>query len=277
MSTSASSRRARVAWRTLHNVFTTPSLLLPSLMFPLFNFTAFAGGLYQSDADRGFDFARATRRSSSSSSCSSPRPSAVSSRLRHRPRLRGRLRPAAAPRRAESPRDPGRLRAGRGRPLGIVAAMRHRRRSRRRACRSVATASTWSALYMLALLDQHRPGCSGQPASRCASHGAGRAAHADAGVPRRCSSRPCTSRSISSPAGSRRWRRSTRSRHARGREGADRRRPGGGRARLRGARLRSSSRSVSRRSIGCGGPGRGIARQGSASDAWGEVWTTCQT
>jgi ABC-2 type transport system permease protein len=34
-----------VAWRTLHNVFTTPSLLLPGLLFPLLNFTAFAGGL----------------------------------------------------------------------------------------------------------------------------------------------------------------------------------------------------------------------------------------
>ena len=34
-----------VAWRTLHNVLTNPSLLLPSLIFPLFFFTAFAGGL----------------------------------------------------------------------------------------------------------------------------------------------------------------------------------------------------------------------------------------
>jgi ABC-2 type transport system permease protein len=34
-----------VAWRTLHNVVTNPSLLLPSLIFPLFFFTAFAGGL----------------------------------------------------------------------------------------------------------------------------------------------------------------------------------------------------------------------------------------
>jgi ABC-2 type transport system permease protein len=34
-----------VTWRTTHNVFTTPSLLLPGLMFPLMNFAAFAGGL----------------------------------------------------------------------------------------------------------------------------------------------------------------------------------------------------------------------------------------
>ena len=34
-----------VAWRSLHNAFTTPSLLLPSMLFPLFFFVAFAGGL----------------------------------------------------------------------------------------------------------------------------------------------------------------------------------------------------------------------------------------
>jgi ABC-2 type transport system permease protein len=45
-----------VAWRVLHNVFTTPSLLLPSLIFPLFFFTAFAGGLSRIDNIPGFDF-----------------------------------------------------------------------------------------------------------------------------------------------------------------------------------------------------------------------------
>lgn len=45
-----------VAWRTLHNVFTTPSLLLPSLIFPLFFFTAFAGGLSRVSKVPGFDF-----------------------------------------------------------------------------------------------------------------------------------------------------------------------------------------------------------------------------
>lgn len=45
-----------VAWRTLHNVFTTPSLLFPSMMFPLFFFTAFAGGLSQVSKVPGFDF-----------------------------------------------------------------------------------------------------------------------------------------------------------------------------------------------------------------------------
>jgi ABC-2 type transport system permease protein len=45
-----------VAWRTLHNVFTNPSLLIPSLVFPLFFFVAFAGGLSQVSNVPGFDF-----------------------------------------------------------------------------------------------------------------------------------------------------------------------------------------------------------------------------
>ena len=45
-----------VAWRTLHNVFTNPSLLIPSLVFPLFFFVAFAGGLSQVDNVPGFEF-----------------------------------------------------------------------------------------------------------------------------------------------------------------------------------------------------------------------------
>jgi len=45
-----------VAWRTLHNVFTTPSLLFPSLMFPLFFFTAFAGGLSRVSEVPGFEY-----------------------------------------------------------------------------------------------------------------------------------------------------------------------------------------------------------------------------
>jgi ABC-2 type transport system permease protein len=46
-----------VAWRTLHNVFTNPSLFIPSLVFPLFFFTAFAGGLSRVSNVPGFDFA----------------------------------------------------------------------------------------------------------------------------------------------------------------------------------------------------------------------------
>ncbi len=45
-----------VAWRTLHNVARTPSILLPTLMFPLFFFIAFAGGLNQVENVPGFDF-----------------------------------------------------------------------------------------------------------------------------------------------------------------------------------------------------------------------------
>ena len=45
-----------VAWRTLHNVFTNPALFIPSLLFPLFFFTAFAGGLSGIAKAPGFDF-----------------------------------------------------------------------------------------------------------------------------------------------------------------------------------------------------------------------------
>jgi ABC-type multidrug transport system permease subunit len=45
-----------VAWRMLHNVFTNPSLLIPSIVFPLFFFTAFAGGLSSVRNVPGFGF-----------------------------------------------------------------------------------------------------------------------------------------------------------------------------------------------------------------------------
>src|SRR5438477_13140106 len=45
-----------VAWRTLHNVFTNPSLVIPQLAFPLFFFTAFAGGLSRIRHVPGFDY-----------------------------------------------------------------------------------------------------------------------------------------------------------------------------------------------------------------------------
>jgi ABC-2 type transport system permease protein len=45
-----------VAWRSLHNILTTPAYLLPSLIFPLFFFTAFAGGLSGVGEVPGFDF-----------------------------------------------------------------------------------------------------------------------------------------------------------------------------------------------------------------------------
>lgn len=45
-----------VAWRNLHNFFTNPALLLPAVLFPLFFFTAFAGGLSRVESAPGFDF-----------------------------------------------------------------------------------------------------------------------------------------------------------------------------------------------------------------------------
>ncbi len=45
-----------VAWRTLKNALTNPSILLPTMAFPLFFFTAFAGGLSQVSKVPGFDF-----------------------------------------------------------------------------------------------------------------------------------------------------------------------------------------------------------------------------
>jgi ABC-2 type transport system permease protein len=45
-----------VAGRSIHNVFTNPALILPSLIFPLFFFTAFAGGLSRVSSIPGFDF-----------------------------------------------------------------------------------------------------------------------------------------------------------------------------------------------------------------------------
>jgi ABC-2 type transport system permease protein len=45
-----------VAWRSIHITFTNPPILLPSLVFPLFFFTAFAGGLSRVEEIPGFDF-----------------------------------------------------------------------------------------------------------------------------------------------------------------------------------------------------------------------------
>jgi ABC-2 type transport system permease protein len=45
-----------VAWRTLKNALTNPQIVLPTMLFPLFFFTAFAGGLSQLREIPGFDF-----------------------------------------------------------------------------------------------------------------------------------------------------------------------------------------------------------------------------
>jgi ABC-2 type transport system permease protein len=45
-----------VAWRTLKNALTNPQIVVPTTLFPLFFFTAFAGGLSQLREIPGFDF-----------------------------------------------------------------------------------------------------------------------------------------------------------------------------------------------------------------------------
>jgi ABC-type multidrug transport system permease subunit len=46
-----------VAWRTIHNFFLNPTLLIPSLAFPLLFFTAFAGGLSTISRVPNFNYA----------------------------------------------------------------------------------------------------------------------------------------------------------------------------------------------------------------------------
>jgi ABC-2 type transport system permease protein len=46
-----------VAWRSIHNFTTNPAFLLPSIIFPLFFFVAFAGGLSNVGNVPGFDYA----------------------------------------------------------------------------------------------------------------------------------------------------------------------------------------------------------------------------
>lgn len=45
-----------VAWRSVHNFLTNPAFLAPAIIFPLFFFTAFAGGLSAIGNVPGFDF-----------------------------------------------------------------------------------------------------------------------------------------------------------------------------------------------------------------------------
>jgi ABC-2 type transport system permease protein len=45
-----------VAWRTIHNFLFNPAFFFPSIIFPLFFFTAFAGGLSNVGNVPGFDF-----------------------------------------------------------------------------------------------------------------------------------------------------------------------------------------------------------------------------
>jgi ABC-2 type transport system permease protein len=46
-----------VGRRNVHNYFTNPAMIIPGVLFPLFFFTAFAGGLSRVESVPGFDFA----------------------------------------------------------------------------------------------------------------------------------------------------------------------------------------------------------------------------
>ncbi len=56
MSSRFSSVALAVGWRNTHNFATNPALILPALLFPLFFFAAFAGGLSRVDSTPGFDY-----------------------------------------------------------------------------------------------------------------------------------------------------------------------------------------------------------------------------
>jgi ABC-2 type transport system permease protein len=45
-----------IAWRSLHNAFTKPALLIPAMIFPLFFLAAFAGGLSAISGTPSFDY-----------------------------------------------------------------------------------------------------------------------------------------------------------------------------------------------------------------------------
>jgi ABC-2 type transport system permease protein len=45
-----------IAWRSIHNFLTNPALFMPALIFPLFFFSAFAGGLSSVSKVPNFDF-----------------------------------------------------------------------------------------------------------------------------------------------------------------------------------------------------------------------------
>jgi ABC-2 type transport system permease protein len=56
MSARTRSAALGIAWRNLHNYFTNPAFLIPSILFPLFFFTAFAGGLSTLGSAPGFHY-----------------------------------------------------------------------------------------------------------------------------------------------------------------------------------------------------------------------------
>ena len=108
-----------VAWRGIHNAFTNPSILVPSLLFPLFFFTAFAGGLSRVSDVPGFDYpAGYTAFQFVFVFLQSAAFGGIFNGFADRPRLRERVRAAAPAGGAAADGDHRRLRAGRARPLG---------------------------------------------------------------------------------------------------------------------------------------------------------------
>ena len=56
MSARSRSVAGAVAWRSIHNFFGNPAMFLPAIIFPLFFFAAFAGGLSNIGNVPGFDY-----------------------------------------------------------------------------------------------------------------------------------------------------------------------------------------------------------------------------
>ena len=103
-----------VAWRSIKKVATNPQLLLPSLIFPLFFFVAFAGGLSSVGDVPGFDFPSGyTAFQFVFVLLQASAFGGVFTGLRDRLGLRERLLAAADAGRAEPARHPARLRARR--------------------------------------------------------------------------------------------------------------------------------------------------------------------
>ena len=171
---------AGVGWRSLKKVATNPQLLLPSLIFPLFFFVAFAGGLSSVGDVPGFDFPSGYTAFSSSSCFCRRRRSAACSPVRDRLGLRERLLATAD--------------AGLANRIGILfgyalsamsgpwssASSCSWSRSRP-GCRSTATASTCSGWSCWRDRQLHG-GDVVRRGGDAAAHDPGRAGDADAGV-----------------------------------------------------------------------------------------------
>ena len=180
--------RLRRARRRLAQASTTRSRTrrswCPSLLFPLFFFTAFAGGLSRVADVPGLRLPGRLH--------GVPvrlRPPPVGGvrrrlqRLRDRPRLRERLRPAAAARGAAADGDHRRLRAGRARALGGDGA---RSSSSSRCIAGMEVLGDPVELFglvLLGLLRQRGGGAVGRRDRHALPHDPGRPADADAGLP----------------------------------------------------------------------------------------------